>query len=96
MENEIKEKYILSRYTRPLLNNPKIFTTSLTTLNGYSEGMFFDAKGIYNIGDLYSIFAKLNYCTVDFEDYMETALNVYNNYYRKNMVKQIEAIYKLT
>ena len=95
IENEIKEKYILSRYTRPLLNNPKIFISQLTTLNGYSDGMFFDAKGIYNIGDLYNIFSKLNYNIYDFDDYMQTVFNIYNNYYRKNLVKQIEAIYKL-
>jgi len=95
LEKEIERKYILSKYTRPLMNSNKIFSTSISTLNGYSDGMLLNAKNIYNIGDLYGVFTKLNYNISDFEDYMEIVLNIYSNYYRKNMVKQIEAIYKL-
>ena len=95
LHEEMNDKYILIKYTRPLMNSVKIFTTSVTTLNGYSDGMLFNAKSIYNIGDLYNIFFNLNYCTNDFENYMETSLNIYSKYYRKNIVKQIEAIYRL-
>jgi DNA polymerase III alpha subunit (gram-positive type) len=94
LEYEIKEKCILSKYTRPLLNNPKIFIAPVSTLSGYTDSMLLNAKNIYNISDLYNVFANLNYCITDFENYMETKLNIYNTYYRKNMIKQIEAIYK--
>jgi DNA polymerase III epsilon subunit-like protein len=94
LENEIKEKHILSKYTRPLMNSYKIFTSPVSTLNGYSDGMSFTTKNIYNIGDLYNIFTKLNYSITDFEDYIEISLNIYSNFYRKNIVKQIEYIYK--
>lgn len=95
LQKEMKDKYILIKYTRPLFMSNKIFNTSVSTLSGYSDGMLLNAKSIYNIGNLYNIYAKLNYCTNDFEDYLETSLNIYKSYNRKNIVKQIEAIYKL-
>ena len=95
LQKEMKDKYILIKYTRPLLKSNKIFNTSVSTLSGYSDGMLLNAKSVYNIGNLYNIYVKLNYCTNDFEDYLETSLNIYRSYNRKNIVKQIEAIYKL-
>jgi hypothetical protein len=76
------------------MNSYKIFTSPVSTLNGYSDGMSFTTKNIYNIGDLYNIFTKLNYSITDFEYYIEISLNIYSNFYRKNIVKQIEYIYK--
>jgi DNA polymerase III epsilon subunit-like protein len=87
------EKNILSKYTRTLMNSTKIFESPISTLNGYSDGMIFNQKNIYNIGDLYNIFIKLNYNKDFFEDYIKTVLNIYSNYYRQNIIKQIDVIY---
>jgi DNA polymerase III epsilon subunit-like protein len=95
IENEMEKRSIFIKYTRGLLSNEKILKSPLCTLNGYAESMFFEAKSIYNIGDLYKVLVLLNYNIDDFTDYLETCLGIYNRFYRINLVKQIDAIYQL-
>lgn len=95
VESEIEDRYMLFKYTRTLMSSDKILKSPVSTLNGYTDSMLFEAKNIYNIGDLYKVFVLLNYNIQDFSDYMETCLGVYNKFYRINLVKQIDAIYQL-
>jgi DNA polymerase III epsilon subunit-like protein len=85
----------LKKYTRTLLQNTAIFECPISTLNGYSNGMLFSQKKIYTIGDLFSIFKDMKYDKICFDYYLQYSLNIYSDYYRKNIVKQIDAIYYL-
>ena len=55
--------------------------------------MNFESKGYSTIGDLYLIFKNNEYDNMKFEEYLRNKLNMYSNFYIKNLIKQINIIY---
>ncbi len=80
------------KYTRVLLQNKKIYTCPISTLNGFTDKLYLEAKHIYTIGDMYDIFKELKYNLVDMDDILKLKYNIYNDYCRKNFVKQLDMI----
>jgi DNA polymerase III epsilon subunit-like protein len=85
----------IKKYTRSLLQNSDIFKYPISTVNGFSNGMMFEVKGIYTIGDLYNTFKNMEYGTGIFDFYLKNKINIYSDFYRKNIVKQMDAIHNL-
>jgi DNA polymerase III epsilon subunit-like protein len=91
----INQETFINKYTRPLLQRPEIHNTPVTTLNGYSHGIFFEAKGIYTIGDLYLLFKEVDFNSNNMDDLLRCKFNIYSDYYRNNLVKQLAIIHHL-
>ena len=86
------EESTILKYTRGLLQNDNIYTNSISTLGGYSNGMMFELRGIYTIGDLYKIYKNIEYDNKLFDYYLKNNLNIYNNFYINNIIKQLNFI----
>ncbi len=87
-----KTEYLLNRYTRSLLGSSLIFNCPISTLNGYSDSIFFDSKKIYNIGDLFQVFQNIKYNTKEMDDMLKCLYNIYSDYNRINLIKQLNFI----
>ena len=64
-------------------------------INSISESIEFEYDKTVNItiGDIYAIFKNNNYDETKFEEYLRIKLNMYSNFYIKNLIKQINIIY---
>jgi DNA polymerase III epsilon subunit-like protein len=91
--NTVTNSQFFHKYSRSLLHSTNIFKSPVSSLNGYSNGMLLNAKSIYTIGDLYDIYRNCNYDINIFEDYLRTKLNIYSDYYRSTIIKQISIIH---
>ena len=83
---------IILKYTRCELQNSNIFESPISSLNGYHKSMKLESKGYIKIGDLYTILKNNNNDYIKFEEYLEKDLNIYSNFYRKNLIKNINII----
>jgi hypothetical protein len=54
--------------------------------------MMFELRGIYTIGDLYEIYKNLKYDIKLFDYHLKHKLNLYNNFYINNIIKQLNFI----
>ena len=86
---------LLKKYTRSLITSYEILSSPISSLNGYNKYINFQNKNIKTIGDLYNIFKNKDYNNEEFEIYLKDKLNIYSNYYLKNIMKQINTIYNL-
>ena len=84
---------IIHKFTRSELKNNNIFESPISSLNGYHKSINFELKGYITIGDIYAIFKNNNYDETKFEEYLRNKLNMYSNFYIKNLIKQINIIY---
>ncbi len=83
---------LISKYTRSLLSQIGIFSSPISSLNGYANGMKFEENGLNNIGDLYEDCVKMEFKREEIECYLQYGLGIYSKFYRDNMVKQIFVI----
>jgi hypothetical protein len=87
---------IIFKYTRTELQNNNIFESPISSLYGYHKSMNFESKGYSTIGDLYLIFKNNEYDNIKFEEYLKNKLNIYSNFYMKNIIKNINMIHYLS
>lgn len=85
----------VAKYTRSLLHSNDIFTFPICTINGFSKNMNFEYKNIHTIGDLYNLFKDMKYDVSFLDHYLQYKINIYSEFYRKNIIKQINAIHYL-
>lgn len=91
-ENGNNFELYLKKYTRSLLQSAQIFEYPVSSLNGYNNKILFQKNNINKIGDLFTIFKDMKYDKLGFDYYLQYKLNIYSDYYRKNILKQIDAI----
>ena len=87
---------IIFKYTRSELQNNIIFESPISSLYGYHKSMNFESKGFSTIGDLYLIFKNNEYDNIQLEEYLKNKLNIYSNFYMKNIIKNINMIHYLS
>ena len=87
---------IINKYTRAELQNSNILDSPISSLNGYHKSINFESKGYVKIGDIYLIFKNNNYDNIKFEEYLRNKLNMYSDFYIKNLIKNINVIHYLS
>jgi DNA polymerase III alpha subunit (gram-positive type) len=88
--------YVINKYTRAELQNNNILDSPISSLNGYHKSINFESKGYVKIGDIYLIFKNNNYDNIKFEEHLRNKLNMYSDFYIKNLIKNINVIHYLS
>lgn len=94
-KNETTFPFFIGKYSRSLLHSDNIFNFPISAINGYTNGMIFQQKNIHTIGDLYNLYKNMKYDKSFLDYYLQYNVNIYSDYYRKNIIKQIGAIHYL-
>lgn len=94
--NFVKDaKYLLEKYTRPLIRSKEYFLTPINTFTAYNRFMKLENNNINTIGDLYEIYKNCEYDNMHFENYLRNSIGIYSNYFISNAKKQVNIIKKL-
>jgi len=83
---------LLPKYTRSLLNSPKIQDCAISTIAGYDKRSRLEERQISKISDLYSIFRKNSYDKIEFNNHLLNRLGLKNGFARNNMFQNLTMI----